>query len=77
MKAAKVIQSGGAMPTLHLTTKQLPEVKTWRVGGRYRVLLELEQLTEDGTFNILNVQPMPTSLSKEAVLEVMAKKAKV
>ncbi len=78
MQAAKLIKSGGAdMPTLHLSAKQLPEVKVWRVGGRYRVLLELEQLTDDGTFNILSAQPMPTALSKDAVLEHMAKKAKV
>lgn len=77
MKLVKVVP----MPSLHLTAKQLPEIKTWRVGGRYRVLLELEQTEQTpdksgGTFDVLNVQPLPTTLSKDAILEVMAKKAK-
>lgn len=31
------------MPTLHLTSQQLPALKKWKVGGKYMLELEVEQ----------------------------------
>lgn len=81
MKTATVKVLDDYMPSLQLTSKMLPEIKAWRVGGRYRVLLELEQTSQtpdkvNAGFHILNVHVVPTTHSKEAILEVMAKKAK-
>jgi len=70
-----VMASDGRLSPLRLNSQQLPQIKTWRIGGHYRVVLELEQ-TGTGSFHILNAQALPTSLSKDAVLKVMAEKAK-
>lgn len=78
MQRPKVVRSGDTA-SIVLSVKQLPEIKNWRIGGRYRVLLELEQTADDehgASFNILQSQAMPTTLSRETVLKVMAEKAK-
>jgi len=30
-------------PTLELTSKQVPEVKDWKVGGKYTITVQIEQ----------------------------------
>lgn len=31
-------------PMVHLSSEELPELKDWKVGGKYKVELELEQM---------------------------------
>lgn len=37
-------------PMLHLSMKDLPEMKNWKIGGSYEVAMELEQdsISKDG-----------------------------
>lgn len=30
-------------PTLSLSSKDLPEIKNWKVGGKYRITIDVEQ----------------------------------
>ena len=30
-------------PSLHLSSDDFPEIKRWKVGGKYKVLLEIEE----------------------------------
>ena len=34
---------GEMMPTLHLTSKQLPEIKKWEVGHEYTIVMTVKQ----------------------------------
>ncbi len=31
-------------PTLHLSAEDLPEIKDWKVGGKYRVVVDVEMV---------------------------------
>lgn len=39
--------SASPKPTFSLTDKDLPEIKEWKVGDKYRILLEVEQVGAD------------------------------
>lgn len=34
-------------PTIELSAKQCPEMKNWRVGGKYKMTIEVEQVGSD------------------------------
>ena len=45
-------------PELHIQISQLPAIKDWKVGAKYKILLEVEQLEiskSSGGFKILSV----------------------
>lgn len=31
------------MPSFHVTTKQMPEIKNWKVGEKYKMVIEVRQ----------------------------------
>lgn len=90
MKTKTISVADDYMPSLYLTEKQLPAVKDWRVGGRYRLIVDVEQTgmnvgqntpegkkpSTSGTFRIISVKPVETTASKGAIMEALAKKAK-
>jgi len=39
--------SASPKPTFSLTSKELPEVKDWQVGKKYRIVLDVEQVGLD------------------------------
>ena len=54
---------GEMMPTLHLTSKQLPDIKKWEVGHEYTIAMTVKQtshsINTDGAsagFEILSVK---------------------
>ena len=34
-------------PSLHFSTKELPEIKDWKNGGKYSLSVEVEQISSD------------------------------
>lgn len=54
-------------PNLSLDEEDLPEIKKWKVGGKYRILLDVEQVSMSkdhldnneirASFNIIKAQP--------------------
>lgn len=91
MKGAPVLSvSDSHMPSLFLNEKQLPALAKWRVGGRYRLVVDVEQTGMNnqqppdgskgkemsGTFRILSVTPVETSAGKDVILKTLADKAK-
>ena len=43
-KALSVANEYSEKPTLTLTVKELPELKEWEVGKKYKILIEVEQV---------------------------------
>lgn len=46
-------------PELHIQISQLPAIKDWKVGAKYKILLEVEQLEmtkSSGGFKIISVK---------------------
>lgn len=58
-------------PSFHITDKQMQEIKDWEVGGKYRLVIEIEQtyksesVKDDGSvaiggdFNIIKYKYLP------------------
>lgn len=49
-----VIEASMAKPRLYLDAEMLPEIKEWKVGDKYEIMLNVRQVgmreDEDGTF---------------------------
>lgn len=89
MKAKVVQVKDEMMPQLYLDDRQLPEIRKWRIGGKYRILLDVEQVgmnahQEEGkakdrtaaNFRIISIKPVGTTTSKDAMLKALDNKAK-
>ncbi len=88
LKTNKV--SDDYMPSLYLNERQLPQIKTWRVGGRYRLIVDVEEISMNigqdqpdikkrqtsASFRIISIKPVETTASKDAIMSALAKKAK-
>lgn len=47
MSIKTVIRSATPKPTISLNEKELPEIKKWKVGGKYRIMLDVEQVSAE------------------------------
>ena len=45
MTKEQAIKVTPMMPTVRLTEKELPDIKGWSVGKKYRVMIEMEQMS--------------------------------
>ncbi len=61
-EASYPLESSPSMypPSFHVTQDQMPEVKGWKVGGKYKLMVEIEQTSKydskqstSGDFNII------------------------
>lgn len=43
----RVANSNRSKPTFSLDDKDLPDIKEWKVGGKYKIMLEVEQVGAD------------------------------
>ena len=54
------------VPSFSVDAEQMPEIKSWKVGGKYRIMIEVEQKSKnereesvDASFDILAYKHLP------------------
>lgn len=87
MSKLKTVSPDDMLPTLYLSGKILPEIAKWRNGGKYRLIVDVEQVGSsindyegkkslNATLKILSVKPVQTDISKDAIIKRLSERSK-